>query len=127
MLSENELEWLRGQFDRCWPWLEAALKEHPDTYRREHVWADIEAEHAQLWPLPNGAVMTSIYTYPTGKKELRGWLAGGDLDEIKKAEPVIGQWGKDAGCVTFLLTGRRGWKRALKGYQEVAAFLRRDL
>jgi hypothetical protein len=125
--STSEIEWLKAEYSRCWPWLEAALKEHPDTYRREDVWADIASGHAQFWPLKGGAMVTTIFTYPTGRRELRGWLAGGDLNEIVDAEPHVAQWAKDAGCVSILLTGRRGWRRAFKGYHEAATFLRREL
>jgi hypothetical protein len=123
----SEQEWLAAQFERCWPFLKEALASHPDTFEEEHVRKALETGDSQLWPLPNGAIITSIKIYPTGKKELRGWLAGGDLSEIVAAEPQIGVWGKERGCKQFVLTGRRGWLRALKDYRETATFLTREL
>ena len=118
---------MRADFDRLWPLLAEALEEHPGTYTKEDVWAEIEGGHAQLWPLPNSVVVTSTRTYATGYKELRGWLAAGDLSEIAKLEPFICGWAKEIGCRRFVLTGRRGWKKALPGYREKAVFLSKEL
>lgn len=118
---------MRAQFERLWPLLAGALLEHPGTYEKHHVWAEIEAGRAQLWPAPHSAVVTFIHVYPTGLKELRGWLAAGDVVEIQALEPIVSDWAKREGCSRFVLTGRRGWARALDGFREIAVFLNKEL
>ena len=118
---------MREQFDRLWPLLERALEEHPGTYAKEDVWAEVASGQSQLWPLANSVVVTTLRTYPTGYRELRGWLAAGEVAEIAALEPFICGWAKENGCQRFVLTGRRGWVKALPGYREKAVFLTKEL
>lgn len=116
-----------NEFERCWPFLERALKRGLPTHSKEDVWAEIADGTAQLWPLPNAAIVTRIVTYPTGLKIGVGWLAGGDLKEIQQAEPEIAQWLKGQGCSHFVLQARTGWERALNGYRRKSVNLIKDL
>lgn len=103
---------LEAEFSRCWPWLAAAVDRYGPTHRREHVWAEIESGRAQLWPTANAAMVTIVENYPTGFREVKGWLAGGELSEIQKTIPVIEEWAKRAGCDRAVILGRKGWARA---------------
>jgi len=123
----TELDWLRSEFERCWPWLQAALEREPDTYRKEHVWKALETGDASLWPTPNSCCLVSIKDYPTGRRGLLGWLAGGDLQEIKKTEIALQAYAREMGCHHMELFGRRGWFREFEGYREAAVVLRKDL
>lgn len=126
-MTEAEITWLRSEFERCKPWIEAALKRDViGTHDADDVWNVIEAGQAQLWPTPNSAVVTKIDTYPKARI-LQAWLAGGKLREIRSTEARIREWAKAAGCDFFVIAGRRGWARALKGYREVLAVSARDL
>ncbi len=118
---------MRNDFDRLWPLLEAALDEHPGTYTKDDLWNEIDAGRAQFWPMPNAAVVTAIRTFPTGLRELRGWLAAGSLEEIAALEPFVCGWAKENGCKRFVLTGRRGWKRVFPGFREKMVFLSKEL
>lgn len=118
---------MKDEFDRLWPLLEEALEEHPGTYTKDDLWAEIASGQAQFWPLPNSVVVTTIRTYPTGYRDLRGWLAAGDINEIAALEQFVCHWAKEIGCNRFVLTGRRGWKKALPGFQEKAVFLSKEL
>lgn len=98
-----------------------------DTHRKEDVWAAIEAHQAQLHPLHKAAMLTTIELYPTGLKEIKGWLAGGDLNEIKAYEPIVADWAKSIGCHRAALAGRRGWLRELKSYHDGGTVLVKEL
>lgn len=111
-MTEQDRDWQRREFDRCWHWLAAAVDRYGPTHRKEHVWAEIESGKAQLWPTAKSAMVTIVESYPTGFREVKGWLAGGDLDEIKSTIPVIEAWAEKAGCDRAVILGRKGWARA---------------
>jgi hypothetical protein len=125
----SEQEWLAEQFHRCWPFLKAALdQQHPHRYSKDDVWEEIESGNAQMWPQPNAVVLTTVKTYPTGFKELRGWLVGGDLNEIIASQANIEAWGKKQGCNEFIMAGGRdGFGRALKGFRRIGGFYAKEL
>lgn len=118
---------MREEFDRVWPMLKPSVQRYGDTQRKRHVWQAIESGHAQLWPLPNAALVTQIDIYPTGLKECRAWLAGGELDEIVAITPEIEAWARKRGCTRAVIFGRRGWGKALTGYREMAVTYAKDL
>lgn len=91
------------------------------------MWHAIESSAAQFWPLPNAAIVTTVDTHPTGFKVLHGWLSGGDLNEIVQFEPLIVKWAKEIGCNRVTLAGRKGWRRAMPGYTEMATILGKDI
>jgi hypothetical protein len=68
-----------------------------------------------------------IRDYPTGLREGLGWLAGGDLEEIKEWMPMIERCARDLGCHRLTIAGRRGWLRALPGFREQATEITKDL
>lgn len=112
-------EWLSFHFERCWPWLDAALNTSPlRTHDREHVWALLESGEAQIWPTRNSVCLTEIKTYPTGIKVLFGWLAGGDLNEVKATTKALEDHARAMGCDAAAVQGRRGWLRAFTGYED---------
>ena len=123
----TDKEWLAAEFERCWAWLAAAVERYGPTHHKEHVWDEIESGKAQLWPLPNGAMVTTIRQFPTGFTELVGWLAGGDLTEIRAGIPAIEDWAIRAGCHRAVIHGRRGWVRSLTGYEPVVSTIKKDL
>ncbi len=73
--------------------------------------------------------MTEVVTYPTGFKELIGWLAAGSLIEIDAMEPFIRGWAIENGCHRVRLTTRKGFAKAFaaKGYRETMVILTKDL
>lgn len=117
----------KDEFDRVWPWLAAAVIRYGSTHSKDDVWGSITRGAAQLHPLPNGAIVTSIECYPSGRKELRCWLAGGDLTEIQAYEPTLCAWARETGCHVIGIVGRRGWVKSLEGYSETAVILTKEL
>jgi hypothetical protein len=89
-------EW--NSFDRCWVFLEPALNKGLPTHTKEQVRSEVDGDLAQLWPLPNAAVLTKVITYPSGLKVLRVWLLGGRLKEIAKFLPFLIDWARSIGC-----------------------------
>ena len=80
----------REEFERVWPWLAAALEHGGGTHGKEDLWKTIETCSAQLHPLRNGAIVTTIQTHPSGLKDANAWLAGGNLNEIIEVIPLLG-------------------------------------
>lgn len=112
-------EWLAAEFTRTWAWLDAALNTSPlKTHDREHVWEMLQSGEAQLWPTRNSVCLTEIKTYPTGVKVLFGWLAGGDLSEVKETTKALEDYARKIGCDAAAVQGRRGWLRAFDGYED---------
>lgn len=125
-MTDDERAWIEAEFARCAHWIEDALTRDFGGYALEDVRALVESGVAQLWPTPNGAIVTVIEPYPQ-IKVLRFWLAGGTLRELQKSEPVIRAWAKDQGCTLALIGGRRGWLKALPGYRELCTVMVRNI
>lgn len=119
---------LRDEFERCWSYLAPAVAAYGPTHTKEHVWRQIEAGEAHLFPMPHAAMVVELKRWPTGFKEAVAWLAGGSLDEIKRFTPQIEQWARAEGCHrAAVVAGRRGWARELPGYRPVGTFLTKEL
>ncbi len=116
-----------AEFERCWPWMEAALAEGAflhngkvwPSHNKEHVWERIVKGKCFFWPGKDCVIITEILTSPTGIKSHHTWLAGGKLEEIVTMMPKIEAWGRKHGCHRQTGSGRRGWLRAFEGYREI--------
>jgi hypothetical protein len=119
---------VKAEFERCWPWLAAALEHAGPTHNKEHVWNLIESGARQFFPLTKGAFVTEIVIYPTGLKEAHLWLAGSDeLNELTKAQPLLEAYFKLLGCHRGIMFARPGVKRKLKDYRYIGDILVKDL
>lgn len=116
-----------ASFNRCWPWLHAALLYFGPTREKEHVWAEIYARKSQFWPGKNCAILTRIDIFPAGLCCGNAWAAGGNLKEIKQLVPQIEAWLKAQGCKKIIIMGREGWERALDGYAKLGVRLVKDV
>ena len=120
--------WLAEHFERTWPWLRAALAQQPlKTHTREDIWAALVEGHAQLWPTINSVCLTEIKHFPSGLKSLNGWLAGGDMCEVLQTVASLERYARKIGCDAATIHGRRGWLRALDGYQDAGTSMTKDL
>lgn len=107
----SEMEWLSLEFERCKPWIAAALEYSGGTHTIEHIRESVLRGDLQLWPGDKSAVVTEIEQYPL-KRILNFFLAGGDIAELERMGPGIEQWAKEKwGCSSAKLTGRQGWQR----------------
>jgi hypothetical protein len=127
-LSEQELAWIREQFARCRPWIQAALDRCPiKSHTAEHVLETLERGEAQIWPSPNSCVVATISTYPTGLKTFNVWLGGGDLKELMVLCEQTQVYAKSIGCDLATITGRKGWLKAIPGTREAVTTLIKEL
>lgn len=121
-------EWIEAHFDRCAPWLAAALDECPiRTHELPHVREALDAGRAQLWPTANSAVVTTISEHPTGIKTMCLWLGGGDLGEIQRTVAQVASFARSEGCAHLTIQGRKGWARALPGFRAASTLVYKDL
>lgn len=118
---------LRAEFERVWPWLEKAVSHSKEPFTADDVWQRIEDEMAQLWSAHDAAAVTTVEVYPNGEKSVRIWLAGGSLDSLIRICSFIEEWAKLKGAKSVTILGRRGWLRALDGYDEVATCMKKEL
>lgn len=81
-----------------------------------------------LWPGQKSAAVTEI-AWDGDKPFLNCWLAGGDLDELKKMITAAEVFAKRLGCQSVQVSGRKGWVRALRdqGYKPIAYTVEKEL
>lgn len=129
-MTDEEKQWLRGQFERCAPWLQAALDRDIGTHELPDVWELIEGGKAQLWPSAKSAVVTALEYFPR-KTLLRYWLCGGEhndgLDDCLSMQEMIENWAKRAGATVVGIGGRKGWLQKLPGFQINSVFMTKAL
>lgn len=119
---------LYGELARCRPFLEPALDYNGGT----HAWGDIEGGVLtgvmQLWPAPEGALVTEILRYPK-QRVCNVFLGGGAMDQLKAMVPSVEVWAKAQGCQAVTVLGRPGWVRALApfGVKPLYLALRKEL
>lgn len=103
------------EWQRCRPWIEAAVAECGGTHTIEDVEAGLVAGHYQFWPGKRSACVTEVIDHPR-KRVMSFWLLGGDLRELlAKIEPEAREWGLSVGCSLFIghPVDRPGWARVL--------------
>lgn len=130
-MTDEDQKWLRAEFTRCAPYIQMALDRDVGTHELPDVWALIADGKAQLWPLPNSAVVTVLEYFPR-KIMLRYWLCGGDLEkeplkECLATQDTIETWAKNAGATIALIGGRQGWLGVLPGFKKTAALMTKAL
>lgn len=106
-------------WNRCRPYVEAALTRAGGTHGLGDVARLIEQGRAHFWPGRRCAVVTEFYDYPR-LRACNLWLLGGDLKELLAMRPAIEAWARAEGCSRILGGGpRRGWARVLEplGYR----------
>lgn len=102
------------EWERCKPWIEAALGYARGTHSIGSVEAGMASGQYVFWNGNKSAGITEIHQFPHAKF-LHVFLAGGDLDEIRDVLiPIWRHYARRVGCTKLTLCGRRGWERALK-------------
>jgi len=116
------------EFERCRPWIEAALEYSGGTHTFDDVVDGVTSGRMQLWPAPRGCATTEIVLYPR-KKVLHVFLAGGDMDQILDMIDSAAAWGRTQDCTALTLAGRLGWQRVLDkhGFTPVLVTMERDI
>lgn len=112
-----------AEWERCKQYLIPALDE---SWTIEAVEQEIRANRAMFWPLEQSAGVTQIHEYPNGRV-LRIWLAGGELEEVRKYLPAMDNYARWQGCVAVEVEGRPGWEKVLPGYKKKRIVLTKEL
>lgn len=118
-----------AEWERCKPWLAAALEYGADHYSIDDVYAEVLSGDAQFWPGRECAGVTQVWTFPQAKA-LNYWLAGGDLRElVDEMLPCVERFAAAIGCKKIIVSGRGGWAKVLKplGYRQVWVAQAKDL
>lgn len=114
--------------ERFRPGLEKALKLGGDTHTVRDVVEMILDNRAQIWIVGNALIVTEVLQFPR-KRVLRFWLATGNGEDCIAVSRRVLEWGKEQGCDLAMITGRRGWVRALRdeGWTETMTVLTQEL
>ena len=102
-----------NEWERCGPWIQAALDHGGNLFSLNDVLEAIQNGQAQFWPGKDCALVTEIRIYPL-KKICNVWLAGGNLEEIKQIVTYIRLFAKQTKCDAITLQGRPGWQKIYK-------------
>jgi hypothetical protein len=118
---------LRGQFERCRAWIEAALAVDAEA-TADHLLGEVLAGRVQLWPGERCCVVTQCVLTPQGPT-IHVWCGGGRLSEMAAMRPGIEAWGRSMGCIWITGESRKAWDRLLKpfGYVRDGDVLRKAL
>jgi hypothetical protein len=112
-------EWVK-EFDRCAPWIAAALEYSGGTHTLDDIAEGVARGLFQFWPGRTSVIITEIITYPR-LRACHYFLVGGTLEELALMRPEIEAWAKQLGCSRMTTAGRRGWLRTFlkdEGYTE---------
>jgi hypothetical protein len=106
--------------------LEKALKLGGNTHTVEDVVEAIKTGGMQCWWNDRAMVVTEVVQYPRGRA-LNVFLAAGWLEDVMSLQPQIEDFGRNQGCQSMHMRGRKGWRRVLPkhGWSETVAFERK--
>ena len=88
---------------------------------------------SQVWGLATpagvrGVCVTRVHVTPRNRF-CSIWVAQGSnvFGDLLRVYDAIETWAQSVGCTAMHIHGRRGWKRILPGYREVAVVLEKSL
>lgn len=110
------------------PGLEEALAYGGGTHTILDVLDQIQRGEAQIWANEEACIITEVHAYPRAKV-LHFWLTTGALDAVLALEDEALAWGREQGCTSATLAGRRGWERVLAshGWAPALSYMRRGI
>jgi len=115
-------------WERCRPWIEAALPYTGGTHTIQDIEAELRCGQLALISGEKSAMLCEIRNYPR-LRALHIFLAGGDLTELKSFNAIVDSAACVTGCTRITLAGRPGWQRALKefGYEPKWTVLSKEI
>lgn len=116
----------REEWDRCKPWIEAALEYAGGSHTIEDVRELVEAGKVLLLTGENSALVVEIVQQPR-LSVFHVWLAGGDLAELLAIEKTFDAMARTLGCSKISISGRAGWERVLRNYSRAHVELVRNV
>jgi hypothetical protein len=126
-LQSHEIE---RNWDHIAPHLERVAAKFPFDVDPAQVREDLKRALRQLWGYHDGENVTVICV--TEIQHPVCWLricAGTETSphQIDAGIAEIESWARSIGCTRIRLAGRRGWKRRLSGYRQIAVTLEKLL
>lgn len=116
------------RIERARRFLEPALEYTRGTHTFSDVARYLETGHAQLWDTDRAAIVTQVIQTPR-IKTCHFFLAGGDLAELERMQPIVEAWARKEGCRRMTLAGRPGWTRTFlrdNGYTPAWVMMNKD-
>jgi hypothetical protein len=127
------IAWVDAEVDRCWPWLEQAMRRGVPGGIITHGIDDIKkmvfTRQAHLWTTPNGVALTTFSQYPLCRI-MNIWLLGGDFEEVFDIHnDAVEHFARSNGARLLYAQGRPGWVRRLRdrGYKECQRIVTKTL
>ena len=102
-----------SEWERCAPWIGAAIK--GAGLPLERVAEGVERGEFRLWAHPQGVIVTEFVVSPRSLG-LNMFAGGGSAVAMWALLPTIEAFAKASGCDSIGVTGRKGWRRALKAF-----------
>lgn len=121
----RDLDVVTYGWEEARPHLENALARCP-THTIEDVERDLLQHKAQFFSLGDAFVVTQVVEHPR-RRVLRVWLAGGNLDTLRRALPELDTIARDWGCDRVEIDGRRGWSKIMPEYDIERVVLTKDI
>lgn len=125
------------EIESLWPYVSNMINkavETQDEWSLEGIKSGLMVANGnmQLWQVgSNGAIVTVMQIFQTGKKKCLVFMAGGnDMEHSLHALDDIENWAKKwFGSHKMIIHGRMGWMRVLKdrGYEPVTVCLEKTL
>lgn len=124
MQQAHLIAWLDKEVDRCWEWLEQAMRRGMPAGIMTHTKDDLKqmlfAGNAQLWPASRGAMVTTVSRYPQANVN-NVWLLGGDFENVMEEQYKYAEnYAVSQSCSVVYIQGRPGWARRMtsRGFKE---------
>lgn len=115
---------LVSEFDRCAPWLEAAIVRGGAAQSLEDVFYGVTTGAMQFWPGHRSAMVTELHHHPNGSIECFVLLGGGDIAELEVMLRDVERFAAANSATVVSVLGRRGWERTFltrrAGYEPTA-------
>lgn len=105
--------WLLTEFDRCAPWIAAALKGQNLTV--EEVREGVRFGWLQLFHTHDGVMVSEVMLSPR-IRAVHVLAAGGTLRAMEELTAKVEMFARLAGCNYGGATGRKGWVRWLRRF-----------
>jgi hypothetical protein len=116
----------RGEWNRCLPWIEAALDRTGGTHDAADVLDAVNRGDMQFWPGRACALVTELIRYPR-LLACNYFLVGGDMAELLEMQASVEAWARTQGCTRMQCAGRFGWRRVLKGWSEFCVVMTKEI
>lgn len=96
------------------------------THTEDDVLAMILAGKLTLWANDGAAMVTEFVDYPR-LRAVNVFICGGAIEPMWAVETQVIEDAKAKGCTRITGGGRKGWTRALPGYEMGGYFMHKDI